>query len=156
MSTTTTVERMRTVFEAFIAAESAHDPDAAAACFTTDAIYEIPSFGIAIAGRRALREFFAANFAADPELRPLPAGVAFGDDVCVYWGNGRRSVNSDFMGTTVERPGVYSPLGMAVLHFRDGLIEREISLADVLSMCREAGVSADALLAAGRAMEGLE
>ncbi len=63
MSTTSTTTDVVTAVDAWVAALNAHDPDAAAACFTPDALFVNVGNGRRHEGREAIRADHVSLFA---------------------------------------------------------------------------------------------
>jgi ketosteroid isomerase-like protein len=143
---TTSTEDMSATLERFIAAENAHDAQAMAECFVEDGwLLNIP-MGVKVEGRRALLASWEQTFAANAALQVDIEGIAFGRDLCTYWGTGRLDVQAGFAGLDVANPGPVEAFGAAILDFRDGLIVSERYFSDIVTWGRIAGVSIDALV----------
>lgn len=68
MTTTTTSTTVETALNAWVAALNAHDPDAAADCFTPDGVFVNLGTGERHEGREAIRSDHATLFAAWSEI----------------------------------------------------------------------------------------
>src|SRR5215510_10054388 len=99
-------EEMLSLFQQHRTAEAARDLDAIMATFLEDCYLETVPFEIRVAGCRAARAAYEANFAAFPDLIPNDQGFAFGEDVSVTWGTLRGTSRGDWLGV----PRVDDPL----------------------------------------------
>ena len=141
---------MRSLFERHRDAEAARDYDGILATFVEDCFLETKALGLRSEGREAVRMTYEEGyFVAFPDLEPDDEDEAFGNDVMVVWGTLRGTSQGEWMGVPPSGRSFAVPFAN-VTPFRDGLMAGESIYFDVATLCRQAGLPLDAVLAAAR------
>jgi steroid delta-isomerase-like uncharacterized protein len=134
---------MQALFERHRDAEAARDYDGILDTFVEDCFLETVPLGLRSEGREAVRASYEQSyFTAFPDLEPVDAGYAFGDDVMVTWGTLNGTSKGEWLG--VPPGGGSFTVGFAnVTPFRDGLMEGERIYFDLATLCEQAGIPLD-------------
>jgi steroid delta-isomerase-like uncharacterized protein len=140
---------MQRLFERHRDAEAARDYDAILATFVETCFLETHPLGLRAEGRAAVRQAYEGFFGAFPDLAPDDEGSAFGADVMVVWGTLRGTSGGDWMGVPASGRSFVVPFAN-VTPFRDGLMEGESIYFDAATLCEQAALPLDEVLAAAR------
>jgi steroid delta-isomerase-like uncharacterized protein len=146
-----TTAQMRAVAERHVAAENRGDVDGAVATYHPDCFYENAPLGVRFVGKDAVAAQYAGLFGALTSAELTLDGEAYGTDTLVHWGTFRGTVSGSFLGLPPTGRTVAFPF-VAVLHFKDGLMEGERLFFDLATFCEQAGLSLPALRAAAQTL----
>jgi len=146
-----TIAEMHAVVARHVAAENARDLEGALATYHQDCFYETPALGTRLRGREQVAMQYAALFGALPDGEVAVEGEAAGPDVLVHWGTFHGTVTGAFLGLPPTGRRIALPF-VALLPFKDGLMQGERLFFDVAAFCEQAGYSVAAVQEAGRAL----
>lgn len=128
------------IVRAYLTSFSTGDPDAVAACVTTDFVNEhLSELGSGCAGRdeyrRRLPDFLSTFAGARYSIVALAEVVESGSDAGTDSGSvvARYRFEATYDGTPIDIPG------MVWFHVRDGLIAQRTDLWDSLTFLRQTG-----------------
>jgi steroid delta-isomerase-like uncharacterized protein len=133
-------ERRSEIAERYMAAWNSHDPDAVAAFFAPDAVYDDRGAGEVAEGRDAIRAHVRAVFEAFPDLRFEVVRLAHGDNfTCAEW-TCRMTHRGQLSGLAPTGRSLESA-GVDVATLRsDGAIAHLVSFYDGAAIMRGLGV----------------
>jgi hypothetical protein len=144
-------DEMLRLFEAHRRAEAVPDIDGILNTFVPDPFLDTKALGLRSDGRDAVRAAYQMQFfSAFPDLAPDDEGMAFGDETIVVWGTLRGTSRGDWLGVPAGG-GAFAVPFANVVPFRDGLMAGEIVYFDLATLCEQAGISLEAVLAAAAA-----
>ncbi len=144
-----TREEMRAVAERHVAAENVQDVASALATYHSECFYESMALGTRFTGKDQVAMQYGALFAAIPDAETSIEGEAYGDDVLVHWGTFRGRMTGEFFGLPPTGRSIALPF-VAILPFKDGLMEGERLFFDLATFCDQAGLSLSAVQNAAR------
>lgn len=126
------------VYRTHLAAERAHDYEAAAATYVEDGYYDLVPLGLHLAGRDAVALNYALSYVAMPDVDfEIEAEVVDGDRL-VHWGALVGTVTGDYLGQAPTGRPVRLPF-VAAFEFRDGHMLGERLWFDLATLCDQAG-----------------
>ncbi len=127
-----------------LAAESIHDPQAAAATYCEDCFYENAALGLRFAGRDLVAFQYATSWSLIPDMAArYDWELDLGDHI-VQSGRITGTAGGEILGV----PARGGPLDFeftAVISFRDGLMAGEHIWYDLEQFCAQAGADIDAV-----------
>jgi steroid delta-isomerase-like uncharacterized protein len=144
-----TPEEMVKVQDEHIAAENRGDVDAAVATFVDDCFLEIVALGLKFEGKQGVALQYATLFYTFPDAVLSIDGRAFGDDVLAEWGTFAGTMKGEFMGLAPTGRRLDLPF-IAVVSFKDGLMQSERAYYDIASLCDQLGVGVEEVRAAAK------
>ena len=147
-----TNEQMHEVAARHVAAEDKADVAGAIATYHADCFYETPALGTRFVGRDQVTLQYTALFGALPDGIVTYDGEAYGKDVLVHWGTFRGTLTGEFLGQPATGRKVEFPV-IAMLFFKEGLMEGERVFYDLATLCEQAGLSLSAVRDAARGMQ---
>ena len=145
-----TTDEMLRLFEQHRDAERARDYDAVLDTFTEDCYLDTIALGTHAQGREAARAAYVGYFTAFPDLSPEDEGFTFGDDVLISWGHLNGTNTGEWVGVAPGGGEFHVPF-VNITTFADGKMAGESIYFDLLTLCEQAGVSADEIRAAVKA-----
>ena len=137
---------MQSVARRHVAAENAGDLAGAVATYHQECFYETVALGLRFTGKDGVAMQYASLFAAMPDAEVAIEGEACGDNVLVHWGTFRGTVTGELFGLPPTGRRVALPF-VALLPFKDGLMEGERLFYDLATLCDQAGLSLAAVRA---------
>jgi hypothetical protein len=132
-----------------LAAETVHDPEAAAATYHDECWYENEALGLRFEGRDLVAFQYATSWATISDMAARYDWELDLGDTIIQCGRITGVVNGDVVGV----PARGGPLDFeftAVISFRDGLMEGERIWYDLDVFCEQAGADIDAVRAAAQ------
>jgi hypothetical protein len=139
MGTTTTGNA---VLARHLAAEAAHDPEAAAATYHPECFYENAALGIRFEGRELVAFQYAASWALIEDMAArYDWELMLGDEI-VQSGRITGRVGTDVLGVPARGGALDLPF-TAVISFRDGLMAGEHIWYDLDDFCAQIGTDVD-------------
>jgi steroid delta-isomerase-like uncharacterized protein len=148
-----TPEEMVKVQDEHIAAENRGDVDAAVATFVDDCFLEIVALGLKFEGKQGVALQYATLFYTFPDAVLNIDDRAFGDDTLVEWGTFTGTMKGEFMGVAPTGRRLELPF-IAVVRFKDGLMESERAYYDIASLCDQLEIGIDEVRAAAKLLAG--
>jgi len=136
MGATTTAKE---ILARHLAAEAAHDPEAAAATYHDECWYENAALGLRFEGRELVSFQYATSWQLIGDMAARYEWELDLGDTIVQCGRITGTVSTDVLGV----PARGGPLDLsftAVISFRDGLMAGEHIWFDLESFCEQAGV----------------
>lgn len=142
-------DEMARIADALAAAKSNQDVDAAMEIYHPECVLEAPSLASRHQGATQIRAALEGFFKRFPDYEVELGGRAVSDDVLIAWG----SIHLTLGG----RPGGQLPNGtratvpvFILFRFCEGRVLWESFNFDLAILCRQSGVSTDALVPVGR------
>ena len=142
------IDEMGRIADALAAAKSRQDVEAAMSIYHPDCVLEAPSLVSRHQGAEQIRSALEGFFKRFPDYSVELGGRAIGGDTLLAWGT--------IHLTLTGRPGGQSPNGrrssvpvFILFRFADGQVIWESFNFDLASLCRQSGVSTDALVPNG-------
>ncbi|MEA2926756.1 MAG: hypothetical protein QOD25_3878 [Alphaproteobacteria bacterium] len=136
--------RMFELAQGLAVAKSRHDVAAALKLLDKDMVLEAPAFGTRSRGlaenEAALAKFFR-NF---PDYNVQLEGHASNGQTLVCWGTVRMTMTGDRFGVVPNGRRAQLPVFIQ-FEFKNDLIARELFFFDLSALCRQSGVSTDAV-----------
>jgi steroid delta-isomerase-like uncharacterized protein len=135
-----TRDEMIQIHDTHVAAEHAHDHEAAAATYNEDGYYEYVPLGIRFEGREAVALNYAAGNLATPDSRFEIDGVIADEEAetLFHWGTLHGTVTGEFIGQPPTGRILALPF-VARFEFADGKMQGETIWFDLATLCDQAG-----------------
>lgn len=137
-------ETMFELAQALATAKSRQDVPAALELMHPDMVLETPTFGTLARGREANRATLTRFFASFPDYDVVLDGHASDGASLVCWGTARMTMTGDRFGVVPNGRKAELPVFIRFT-FDGGLIASERFFFDLAALCRQSGVSADAV-----------
>ena len=130
---------LRSILEQYVAAMNAHDIERVLGFFTDDCVCEDVGIAVTCHGKSELRDFFAANFSAVPDMKlDLKSSFVSGDSACTEW-----VLSGTHMADFPGMPATGKPFSIcmaSVMNLGGGRILQNTDYADVAGLLRQLGL----------------
>jgi SnoaL-like polyketide cyclase len=147
-----TPDEMFAVYREHRAAEDRHDFSAVMATLAPDCFLEQVSLGLRSEGQEDAAMAYEEWFGAFPISAPSRAGIAFGDDALVGYGQLHGTMKRPWLGLAPTGREFTVPL-VNIVPFKDGLMHGERIFYDAATFSEQLGLDVHELrAAASRAM----
>jgi predicted ester cyclase len=130
------------VYERHLAAERAHDHDAAAATYLDRGYYEFTPLGLRLEGRGAVAMNYALAYAAMPDVDFEIEVELIDGERLVHWGEMVGTVTGEYLGQPPTGRSVRLPF-IAAFEFAEGMMLGERLWFDLATLCSQAGLDLD-------------